>query len=119
MPIRNFKIRIHNLTLKKTVFLDSGNAHTVRQKWTKYLESLGYRFNRQHVSVRHVKSYTFYCERLFKGHGDFLRKTRKYGRIRPARLSPDRSPSEPPRSDNPYLVFLEIIELNHSQKPRK
>jgi hypothetical protein len=114
MITRNFKIRIHNLNLKKVVFLESStDQHAVRAKYTKYLASLGYDYIRTYSTSRNIKSYHFYPTALFK-------TRRAYHRQHPNsifRRTPPVDVNVKPQLLNPYMVLLEIIEMSHKHKP--
>jgi hypothetical protein len=116
MKTRNFKVRIHNLNLKKVFFLESAtDQYSLRLKYTKYLVSLGYNFVRSHATSRNVKSYHFYPNALFKTRVSYYRQF-------PSRIRLGRNlhaeVNTKPKMLNPYMVLLEIIELpsKHKQK---
>ena len=123
MNSRNFKVRIENLNLKKTVFLEtSAYSSDVMVKYRDMLNRLGYNYirsNRQRGGKVHV--YYFYPKAIFPTLKHYYAK---FPRRRPVMVAVPgvrgRARWKPVSfQTNQYLVELHIVELNVKHPPKK
>lgn len=114
MTNRNYKVRIKNLNLKKTCFLESSDrASTILNKYRKYLEDLGFQYIRTDKTkpAPNVTVYYFYSKAIFKGREYWLKFPRKNIFRNDAGARAKRY------STNEYLVELHVIKMATKHAP--
>lgn len=115
MHPRNYKVRIHNLTLKKTVFLEANTTYNqLRVKYMRYMESLGYILARSGGSTaKNVKLHTYYSKKQFPTRKMYIDSWKQYD---DRYLTYDTN--HRPVTRNPHVVIVEIIRFNHKHAPK-
>jgi hypothetical protein len=117
MTSRNFKVRIENLNLKKTVFLETAkHPSNLLNKYRDMLHSLGYQYLRgaRKRGGKH-QIYYFYSSKIFPTQRAYHKKFPRVQRVRVPGARGRIAFTE--QVVNEYLVELHIVQLTVKRRP--